>query len=83
MEEDYRSKKDKGDPNYLSLRRDVSRYRGTRDYAEVGLTRTFRPAIGVLVEASGRLHRVERHYEYSFRILARASLAKKLDLRAR
>lgn len=63
-----------GDPNYLSLRRDGSVYGGTRDYAEAGLTRTFTPAQGVLLEASGRLHRVEKHYEYSFRIVATAGL---------
>ena len=62
-----------GDPNYLSLRRDGSIYRGTRDYAEAGVTRTFRPAAGVLLEASGRLHRVEKHYEYSYRIVATAN----------
>ena len=38
--------KDEGDPNYLSVRRDGSRYAGTRDYAEAGLSRTFRPAAG-------------------------------------
>jgi hypothetical protein len=67
--------KDEGDPNYLSVRQDGTRYRGTRDYAETGLTRTFAPAPGVILEASGRLHRVERHYEYSFRILAKAALS--------
>ena len=67
--------KDEGDANYLSVRRDGSRYHGTRDYAETGLSRTFTPAPGVTLEASGRLHRVEKHYEYSFRILARALLA--------
>jgi hypothetical protein len=70
--------KDEGDLNYLSMRRDGSRYVGTRDYAEAGLARTFRPAAGVLLEASGRLHRIERHYEYSFRILGTASLALKI-----
>ena len=70
--------KDEGDPNYLSVRRDGTRYRGTRDYAEAGVTRTFRPAPGVLVEASGRLHRIERNYEYSFRIVARASISMKV-----
>ncbi len=54
------------------MRRDDTYYRGTRDYAETGPTRTFKPAPGVIVEAGARLHRVERHYEYSFRILARA-----------
>lgn len=64
--------KEEGDPNYLSLRRNGAYYGGVRDYAELGLTRTFAPADGVRLEASGRLHRVERHYEYSFRIVSRA-----------
>jgi hypothetical protein len=70
--------KDEGDPNYLSVRRDGTRYRGTRDYSEAGVSRTFRPAQGVLVEASGRVHRIERSYEYSFRIVGTASLALKI-----
>jgi hypothetical protein len=68
--------KDEGDPNYLSIRRDGTRYVGTRDYAEAGLTRTFRPAPGVLLEASGRAHRIEEHYEYSFRIVGVVALKK-------
>jgi hypothetical protein len=59
-----------GDPNYLSLRRDGRTYRGIRDYAETGLTRTFTAADGVLLEASGRIHRVEKDYGYSYRVLA-------------
>lgn len=66
--------KDEGDPNYLSLRRDGRYYRGIRDYAETGVTRTFRPAPGVVVGASARLHRVETHYEYSYRIVGAARL---------
>jgi len=66
--------KDEGDPNYLSVRRDGSRYRGVRDYAEAGLTRSFRPATGIVLEASGRVHRVEKHYEYSYRLLCVAGL---------
>jgi hypothetical protein len=65
--------KDEGDPNYLSIRRSGMRYRGVRDYAEAGLARTFRLGPRVLLQASGRLHRVERHYEYSYRVLAVAS----------
>jgi hypothetical protein len=61
---------EEGDPNYLSIRRDGSRYGGTRDYSEVGLTRLFQPAPGVTIHASGRVHRIEEHYEYSYRILA-------------
>jgi hypothetical protein len=66
--------KDEGDANYLSQRRDGSRYRGIRDYAETGLTRTFDAGSGIRFEASGRLHRVERYYEYSYRILCVARL---------
>jgi hypothetical protein len=66
--------KDEGDPNYLSIRRDGTRYRGTRDYSELGVTRTFKPASGLSIHASARLHRTERHYEYSYRILGVASL---------
>ncbi|MGH9311225.1 MAG: hypothetical protein ACRD1U_17745 [Vicinamibacterales bacterium] len=66
--------KDEGDPNYLSIRRDGSRYRGVRDYAESGLTRTFQLAPGAALQASFRFHRIERHYEYSYRIVAVADI---------
>ena len=66
--------KDEGDPNYLSVRRDGSRYRGVRDYSEAGIARTFRPAAGVTLEASARVHRVEGHYEYSYRIIGVTTL---------
>jgi hypothetical protein len=66
--------KAEGDPHYLSLRRDGSHYNGLRDYAEAGLTRTFALARESWLEASARWHRVENDYEYSFRILAHASL---------
>jgi len=62
--------KDEGDANYLSVRRDGTRYRGVRDYAETGITRTFRIAPDAVIEASFRFHRIERHYEYSYRVLA-------------
>jgi hypothetical protein len=61
--------KDEGDPNYMSIRRNGTRYRGVRDYAEAGIARTFALAPGALLEASFRFHRVERDYEYSYRIL--------------
>jgi hypothetical protein len=70
--------KEEGDANYQSMTRDGVRYRGTRDYSELGLTRTFTPAPGVIFEASGRFHRIERYYEYSFRILATAAFGWKL-----
>jgi hypothetical protein len=66
--------KDEGDPNYLSLRRDGRYYGGIRDYSEAGLTRTFRPAPGIVLGASARFHRVETHYEYSYRIVGAARL---------
>jgi hypothetical protein len=66
--------KDEGDPNYMSVRRNGTRYRGIRDYAETGLTRSFDPGGGVIFEASGRIHRVEGHYEYSYRLLCVARL---------
>ncbi|HEV3485181.1 MAG TPA: hypothetical protein VG106_07220 [Vicinamibacterales bacterium] len=62
--------KDEGDPNYQSRRRDGTRYRGIRDYAEAGVAKTFHVAPDVALQASARIHRVERHYEYSYRILA-------------
>lgn len=67
--------KDEGDPNYLSVRRDGTRYRGVRDYSEAGLAHTFKPAKDIRLEASARLHRIEGRYEYSFRILASAAVA--------
>jgi hypothetical protein len=66
--------KDEGDPNYQSIRRDGTRYRGIRDYAEAGVTRAFRLDEHVSIAVSGRLHRVENHYEYSYRIVGAAAL---------
>ena len=66
--------KDEGDPNYQSIRRDGSRYLGVRDYSEAGITRIFRPAPALVFHASARIHRTERHYEYSYRILGVTSL---------
>jgi len=70
--------KDEGDPNYGSLRRDGRLYRGVRDYAEAGLTRRLPLAPDVVLEASARLHRTERHYEYSYRLNAIASVRTRL-----
>jgi len=66
--------KDEGDPNYLSVRLNGARHRGTRDYAEAGLTRRFSLAPSTRLEVSGRFHRVENHYEYSYRIVSLVSL---------
>ena len=62
--------KDEGDQNYLSIRRGGGRYTGTRDYAEAGLTRRFILSPSAMLEASGRVHRVENRYEYSYRVLS-------------
>jgi hypothetical protein len=70
--------KDEGDPNYLSIRRNGRRYGGTRDYAEAGLSRRFKVAPGAVIEVSGRLHRTERSYEYSYRVISIASLSRSL-----
>jgi hypothetical protein len=70
--------KDEGDPNYLSVTRNGARYRGVRDYAEAGVARAFVPAPGVTFEVSGRLHRTEKHYEYSYRLLCTTRLEWKL-----
>jgi hypothetical protein len=69
--------KEEGDANYLMLRRDGEWFRTVRDYGEVGLTRHFYPAPTVQFDASARLHRIESHYEYSYRLVARVSLRKK------
>jgi hypothetical protein len=66
--------KEEGDPNYGGLRLTDRRFRKVRDYAEIGLTRTGHPVGPLRLEGSARLHRVESHYEYSYRILGRVSL---------
>ena len=64
--------KDEGDPNYQSVRRDGTRWRGIRDYAETGITRTFVPVPGALLEASFRLPPNRRSLRgHSYRVLAR------------
>ena len=70
--------KDEADPNYLSLDRSGDRYRGTRDYSEAGLTRRFTLAPAAVLDVSGRLHRVEGRYEYSYRILSVVSASWKV-----
>jgi hypothetical protein len=67
-----------GDAHYQSHYATGAPYRGTRDYGEAGVAKLFRPAPGVDVEASGRLHRVERDIGYSFRLVAIVNLAWRL-----
>ena len=62
--------KDEGDPNYLSITRAGDRYTGIRDYSEAGLTKRFTLAPAAVLDVSARLHRVENHYEYSYRVLS-------------
>jgi hypothetical protein len=71
--------KEEGDANYLSRRADGTMFRTVRDYAELGLTRHFRPAPGVHVFAAFRIHRTESHYEYSYRIVGRVRLRHRLS----
>ena len=66
--------KEEGDPNYAVAQRDGTRFPATRDYSEVGLTKLFKPADEVIVEASARAYRVEGEYDYSYRILAKVNL---------
>ena len=67
--------KEEGDPNYGSRRQDGTVFRPTRHYGEVGLSKAFYEADGVMLAGSLRLHRIERAYNYSFRILAHVNAA--------
>lgn len=66
--------KDEGDPNYLSVTRAGVRYHGTRDYAEAGLSRRFTFGETTRLDVSGRLHVVEKHYAYSYRITSTVAI---------
>jgi hypothetical protein len=58
---------------------DGRRWRGVRDYSEAGLAKILRPAPGVALEISARVHRVEPdHFEYSYRVLAIANVGWRL-----
>ena len=65
--------KEEGDENYGSRLQDGTVFRPTRHYGELGLTRMLYEDEGVTLEGSMRLHRVERDYNYSFRVLARVN----------
>jgi len=62
-----------GDANYQSRSEDGSRFKASRRYGEVGLAKLFRPASGVSLEASFRLHLIDSAVEYSYRLLGRVS----------
>jgi hypothetical protein len=70
--------KEEGDANYGGLRLDGRRYRKVRDYAEIGVTRVARPVPQLDLEGSARVHRIENHYEYSYRILGRVAMTWRL-----
>jgi hypothetical protein len=70
--------KDEGDTNYQSIMLDGARYHGTRDYAEAGLTRHFQLAPGAGLEVSGRFHRIERYYEYSYRVTSTVAIGHRI-----
>ena len=67
--------KDEGDLNYGSRLQVGTVFRPTRHYGEVGLSKAFYEADGVSLEGAFRLHRIERDYNYSFRVLARIDFA--------
>ena len=69
---------DEGDMNYLSTMRSGERYAGVRDYAEAGLTRRFILSPSAMLEVSGRAHRVENRYEYSYRVMSVVSSSWKI-----
>jgi len=70
--------KAEGDLHYQSIRRDGTRYRSLRDYAEAGLTRTYPIGDRSHLEASVRWHRVENRNGYSYRLIAAARLRSRL-----
>jgi hypothetical protein len=70
--------KDEGDLNYQSITRSDQPYQGIRDYSEAGVTRRFTLSRAAVLDVSGRLHRVEGRYEYSYRILSVISASWKL-----
>lgn len=67
--------KEEGDLNYGSRLQDGTVFRPTRRYGEVGLSKAFYEADGVMLAGSLRLHRVEQATNYSFRILAHVGVA--------
>lgn len=67
-----------GDRHYQSIQTDGTRYRSLRDYAEAGLTRTYRLNGRSFVEASARWHRVENRNGYSYRLIAVTRLRSRL-----
>jgi hypothetical protein len=67
-------KHESGDANYLSLLPDGTNFLNTRDYAEAGLARLFKPAPTIDFEASARAHLIQGRWGYSYRLVAIAHL---------
>ena len=67
--------KEEGDLNYGSRLQEGTVFRPTRRYGEVGLSKAFYEADGVMLAGSLRLHHVEQAFNYSFRILAHVGIA--------
>ena len=67
--------KDEGDPNYQSVRRDGTRWRGIRDYAETGVTRTFVPAPGPSSKRRSATTESRITTSTQYRVLARVRVA--------
>ena len=63
--------KDESDGNYGSRWDGGTRFRRARRYGEVGLTKVLYESDGVEFEGSARVPRIEKDYEYSYRVLAR------------
>ena len=74
--------KREGDANYGSRRQD-GHLVNLRHYFEGGLTRTYYPAEEVGLEFSARVHRVDIHHDYSFRILAKVDFETPLKVSQR
>ena len=73
--------KEEGDPNYGSRLQEGTVFRPTRHYGEVGLSKAFYEADGVMLAGALRLHRIEKAYNYSFRILAHVGVSLPISMR--
>lgn len=73
--------KDEGDLNYGSRLQDGTvfhpscRHHRARHYGEIGLAKAFYEVDGVVLEGAARLHRIEKRYNYSFRVIAYVDFA--------
>ena len=68
-------RKVEGDPNYSAIQLDGGYTLEPRNYQELGIARIFTPASTVKVHSSLRVHRIEDHLGYSFRIFGVVDVA--------